>query len=273
MSIVAVVEPDDPRLADYRAVGEPERARRGGFIVAEGRFVVERLVAAGTCRVRSLLVNEASLEALRPSLADLPDETPVFVAPRGLFAALTGFDIHRGCLALADRPPKSSLSTWIADARVIVVLEGCSNADNIGGVFRNAAAFGVDGVLLSPTCGDPLYRKAIRTSMGAVLQVPFTVAPDWPAPLDALRAAGVAIVALTPRLDAISLDAFVARRRPAKMALLIGAEGDGLMRGSLTRADVCVRIPIASTVDSLNLAVAAGIVLSRLSEPSVSDTR
>ncbi len=147
----------------------------------------------------------------------------------------------------------------------MVILEHCNNADNVGGVLRNAAAFGAAGVILSPGSVDPLYRKAIRTSMGAAFQVPFLVA-EWPSVLDDLKSQGFFVAALTPDLSARSLDLFAAGPRPARLALLFGAEGDGLSAAALGRADARIRIPMASTADSLNVAVATGIALSRLSD-------
>jgi tRNA G18 (ribose-2'-O)-methylase SpoU len=148
-------------------------------------------------------------------------------------------------------------------ARLVIVLEAVANADNVGGVFRNAAAFGADAVLLSPSCCDPLYRKAIRTSMAATLQVPFARVADWPRGLETLEARGFTIVGLTPRASGQSLDNF-AVSRPARVALLAGNEGLGLSRESEAAVHQLVRVPIRSDVDSLNLAVAVGIVLSRL---------
>src|SRR5262249_25698345 len=149
-------------------------------------------------------------------------------------------------------------------ANTIVVLEGVANADNVGGVFRNAAAFGADGILLSPTCCDPMYRKAIRTSMGAVLRVPFARAANWPAAIDELRAAGFTMVALTPRGPSVTLDEFRSRPRPDRVALIVGTEGAGLTAAIEAAADCRVRIPTTGEVDSLNLAVAAGIALYAL---------
>jgi tRNA G18 (ribose-2'-O)-methylase SpoU len=148
---------------------------------------------------------------------------------------------------------------------VVVVLEGVTNADNVGGVFRNAAAFAADAVLLSPTCCDPLYRKAIRTSMGATLRLPYARLDEWPHGLDALRDRGFTIAALTPRQEAATFADFAASHQGAKVALLVGTEGDGLTPAAAAAAHVLVRIPIAPAVDSLNLAVAVGIALHQLS--------
>ena len=164
------------------------------------------------------------------------------------------------------RPPPEPADALIVRVRTLVVLEAVSNADNVGGIFRNAAAFGADGVLLGPTSCDPLYRKAIRTSMGAVLHVPFARcdAGDWPAALARARAAGLAIVALTPRAPADPLEAIAPRLASARLALVLGSEGVGVTDAVEAMADYRVRIPVSEHVDSLNVAVAAGIALYRI---------
>ena len=276
MATERITGADDPRIAEYRDVAEPELVRSRGLFVAEGRFVVRRLIEDGRFVVRSLLVSDAALRSLGPALDALPPTAPVYVCDAPDFLGITGHDIHRGCLALAERPAPKTLGDLVAldlspahlDARLkpcatVVILEGVTNADNVGGVFRNAAAFGADAVLLSPSSCDPLYRKAIRTSMAATLRMPFARVEPWPDGLETLRASGFSIVALTPREPALTLDAFAAER-PAKIALLLGTEGDGLSAAAEGMADVRVRIPIAPAVDSLNLAVASGIVLQRL---------
>jgi tRNA G18 (ribose-2'-O)-methylase SpoU len=256
----------DPRAAPYRDLSDGELLRRQGLFVAEGRLVVRRLVHARRYTIESLLLNEAALRDLDSTIALLDPSVPVLVCRTEDFAPLTGHHIHRGCLALARRPSPLAPASLVASAAALVVLEGVTNADNVGGVFRNAAAFDVDGVLLSPTTCDPLYRKAIRTSMAASLQVPFArVAPaEWDAVAPALHAAGLAVVALTPREPSEPLDRFASRPRPPRIALLIGTEGAGLSAGLESAADYRVRIPISDRVDSLNLAVAAGIALARL---------
>jgi len=256
----------DPRLALYRDVSDRELLVERGLFVAEGRLVVTRVIDNARDRVQSLLVNDAALRDLAPAIERLHASVPVLVCGPDDFLTVTGFHIHRGCLALVERPPAVPVDHFIERARTLVVLEGVANADNVGGVFRNAAAFGADGVLLSPTCCDPLYRKAIRTSMGAVLTVGFARvdANDWPAALTRVRASGMTIVALTPRQPSEPLDDFAARPRSPRTALVIGAEGGGLSPAVEAAADHCVRIPIRDGVDSLNLAVAAGIALHRL---------
>ena len=255
---------DDPRVAAYRGVSDPELLRSRNLFVAEGRIVVARLIEDGRWPVRSVLVSDAAKRDLEPTLAAIAARVPILVCEAADFLGITGYDIHRGCLALVERPPALPLEEVLAAAHLAVVLEGVGNADNVGGVFRNAAAFGADVVMLGPTCCDPLYRKAIRTSMGATLRVPFVHLDDWPAALTRLRAAGFSLVALTPREPSEPLDRFASRPRAPKLALLVGAEGQGLSAAVESAADDRVRIPIARGIDSLNLAVATGIALEHL---------
>jgi tRNA G18 (ribose-2'-O)-methylase SpoU len=264
-----ILTPDDPRAADYRGVSDPQLLRSRKLFIAEGRIVVTRLIEDGRWTIRSVLVSEAAKRDLEPMLAAIAARVPILVCEAAEFLGITGYDIHRGCLALVERRPALSLEAVLAGARLTVVLEGVSNADNVGGVFRNAAAFGADVVLLSPTCCDPLYRKAIRTSMGASLRVPFVQLGEWPASLPQLRAAGFQLVALTPREPSEPLDTFASRPRAPKLALLVGAEGPGLTAAVESAADDRIRIPIAPGIDSLNLAVATGIALEHLTRGKV----
>ena len=251
---------DDPRLAPFRGVRDPELVRARRQFIAEGRLVVQRAIEHERVRVRTVLVNEAAFVQLEPVLATVSPDTAVFVCAPTVFAELTGHDIHRGCLALVDRPSELTLDDAIRTANTIVVLEQVANADNVGAVFRHAAAFGCDAVVLSSGCCDPFYRKAIRTSMGAVLRVPCATASPWPAALARIRQAGFAIAVLTPRGPAVVLDAF-ARARPIRVALVAGAEGAGLSAEAESYADARVRIPISEDVDSLNVATAVAIAL------------
>jgi tRNA G18 (ribose-2'-O)-methylase SpoU len=255
---------DDRRLADYREIRDARLNLQGAF-VAEGRLIVSRLIERRAHAVRSVLVTAASRRALKAVLETLPDSVPVFEAPASFFETLTGFNLHRGCLALAERPAPTPWQAVAETPGPLVVLEGITDADNVGSVFRNAAAFGAGGVLLSPTCCDPLYRKAIRTSMGATLDLPFAQAVPWPGVLSELAARGVGVVALTPDLSGDPLDVFLARRTGRdRIALLLGTEGSGLTPEAMATAHHVVRIPTTRAVDSLNVAVVAGIVLSRL---------
>lgn len=265
MAEIALETPDDPRVAEYRDLRDPELIRVRGHFVAEGRLVVQRLIEGGRYSIRSLLLSTTTREALRPWLSRLDPSVPTYVCPVTHFLAITGFDIHRGCLALVERPPLASAVEVLAQAQLAVVLEDVANADNVGAVFRSAAAFGAGAVLLSPGCCDPLYRKAVRTSMAATLTLPFSRIAEWPAGLGILRASGFLLVALTPRDPAAPLDDFVRSNRLERIALLVGSESVGLTPAADAMADCRVRIPIRPEVDSLNLAVAAGVALSRLS--------
>jgi tRNA G18 (ribose-2'-O)-methylase SpoU len=263
MGVEHIYGADDPRVAGYHGVRDGELVRSRGLFVAEGRHIVRRVVEHGGYRVQSVLVNDAALHDLESVMARLGADVPVFVSGAKRLAEIAGYDVHRGCLALVHRPPPMPVDALIAAVTRLVVLEAVSNADNVGGIFRNAAAFGAGGVLLSPTCCDALYRKAIRTSMGATLRVPFASADthDWPHVLTRVKAAGFTIVALTPREPSETLKAFAVRPRAPRIALIVGAEGAGLTPAVEAAADHRVRIPISDGVDSLNVAVAAGIAL------------
>ena len=261
--LVTVGGLDDPRVDDYRNVPDPELLRARGVFVAEGRLVVRRLLETPRFRTRSVLLTHAAYPAVADIVRRCPD-LPVYVVTQAAMNEITGFNIHRGCLAIGERPPASRWTDLARHASLIVVLERVSNADNVGAIFRSAAAFGADAVLLGPACADPLYRKTIRTSMGAALSVPFAAMADWPADLAGLRAQGFGLLALTPRADAVALSSFDRPGQPssaAKTALLLGHEGDGLSSEAFALADVCVRIPIAAGVDSLNVSTAASIAL------------
>ncbi|HVZ20596.1 MAG TPA: RNA methyltransferase [Vicinamibacterales bacterium] len=243
----------------YRGVGEPAAMERLGLFVLEGRLVVRRAIESGV-RPESLLVTPAALDAL----ADLQPEHlpfPVYVATPEALNGVTGFNFHRGCVALARRPAALPSLDSLLHSPCLLALEGVGNPDNIGGLFRTASALGAGGVLLDRTSGDPLYRKAVRTSMGAVLRVPWTRVDGWSEAFDTVRRAGFTIVALTPSADAMPIER---APRPGRVVLLLGAEGPGLLAQTLALADLRVRIPIDPQADSLNVVVAAGIALQRL---------
>jgi tRNA G18 (ribose-2'-O)-methylase SpoU len=259
-------DPLDSRLTDYRSVSDPDLALRRGIFVAEGRLVVRRLLGDRRFVMRSVIVTEAARAALDDALAARPD-VPVYVVPLAVMTGVTGFNMHRGCLAIAERPRSVPWADLVSNARTLVVLERVANADNVGGVFRNAAAFGADAVLLDPDSTDPLYRKAIRTSMGAVLLVPSARAEPWPAVLRTLAARGFATVALTPASTAPPLAAAIAEAAAGSrpVALVLGHEGEGLTAGAIDACTHRARIPIASSLDSLNVAAAAAVALYELS--------
>lgn len=259
MPRVLRVRADDRSIVEFASVSDAEWLRRSSLFVAEGRLVVQRVIEDGRYRMHSMLLSETAWRALQPDVAGLAADVPVYVIPAEAFRDVTGFDLHRGCIALVERPPAQSLPDVVSHARLVVVLEDLANPDNVGGVFRNAAAFGADAVLLSPHCCDPLYRKAIRTSMAASLRVPFARVENWPADLHWLRSQGFMVVALTPHDPADRLESVVSWKRP--LALLAGAEGSGLSAHAHAAADVRIRIPLNAAVDSLNVAVAVGIAL------------
>jgi tRNA G18 (ribose-2'-O)-methylase SpoU len=257
VSLERVESVDDSRLADYRDIADGTLRARGGF-AAESREVVRRLLRERRFRVRSVLVSDGSLAALRD---DLDDTIRVLVAPQEVIRTVVGFNFHRGCMAIGERGPALGLGDVLARGpRSLVVCERVSNPDNVGGIFRNARAFGVGAVVLSPGSADPLYRKVVRVSMGAALGVPFVDATDWPATLDRLRAAGFTIAALATRGG---VDVETVPHAP-RTAVLVGTEDDGLSDDALARVDVRVTIPMAPDVDSLNVVVACGIALHRL---------
>jgi tRNA G18 (ribose-2'-O)-methylase SpoU len=251
----------DQRVADYTHVGEGAWLRDRGLFVAEGRLVVRRLFETRRFNVRSVLITRAAYAALADILA--PARCPIYVCEQDLMNQLAGFNFHRGCLALAERPSETSAVDLIPTARCLLALEGVGNPDNVGGLFRVAAAFGVDGILLDRTSGDPLYRKAIRTSMGSAFRVPFAQAGNWLDRLTEIRKAGADLVALTPDISATVLADYASRRSPdRRIVLMLGAEGAGLSREAIVAATARVRIPIVENVDSLNVVVAAGIALA-----------
>ena len=265
-----VVSPLDPRLLDYTIVKERDLLRDRGVFVAEGKLVVSRLLLPA-CRfhVRSMLVLEQRLNELLP-LAELRGDFPVYVADRPTMDAIVGFRFHQGCLAVGALDTHASAASVLdalpAGRRTVVVLEDLVDLDNVGSVFRNAAALGADAVLLSPRSADPMYRKAIRTSMGHALLLPWARFDIWPEGLDTLRTRGFALLALTPAPDAEPIAAAAARLDAAPLrgvALMLGAEGDGLSPAALRAADARVRIPMANDVDSINIATAAAVALHR----------
>jgi len=266
MAIERIESASDPRLIAYHGLRDPELLRARHLFAAEGRLVVRRVIEDSRYRVESILVNEAALNDLELTVASLSVDVPVWVCAADVLASVAGYDVHRGCLALVHRPPLTPIDELLTAAAMLVVVEAVANADNVGSLFRNAAAFGAGGVVLSPTCCDPLYRKAIRTSMGAALRVKFARADasDWPDVLMRVRGAGFTIVALTPRERSETLEAFTARPRPPKIALVVGAEGAGLTPAVESAADYRVCIPISGDVDSLNVASATAIALYRL---------
>ena len=259
MQLVEIADPADPRVADFRDLMDADvRPDRRGIVIAEGVNVVERL-ARSRYRTRAVLGVPARIEALRPVLEPL--DVPVYSVDKWTLSDIVGFRVTRGVLAAADRGAALDAAAVLAGARRVAVLEALNDFENLGALFRNAAAFGVDAVLLDPTCADPLYRRSVRVSMGHVLRVPFAVLPgDWPASLELVRAAGLRVLALTPGGAAVLRDVAV----PERWAVLLGAEGPGLSDAAMVLAHDRVRIPMAGGVDSLNVATAAAVAFAHL---------
>lgn len=264
LDIVHLTDPDDERLADYvsltdvalRSRHEPEK----GLYIAESSTVLGRALAAGH-RPRSVLVSPRwlpDLTAMLETRDPAGEPVRVYVAEPPVLEAITGFHVHRGALAAMHRPPLPAVADVIAGARRVAVLEDVVDHTNVGAAFRSAAAIGVDAVLVTPRCADPLYRRSVRVSMGTVFQVPWTRVDPWPGGIELLREAGFVTAALALSDDSVSLDALEADP-PERLALVLGAEGDGLKPATVAAADLTVRIPMAGGVDSLNVAAAGAV--------------
>jgi tRNA G18 (ribose-2'-O)-methylase SpoU len=263
---VEITDAADPRVADFRdlVAGDrrPGTPRGTGPVIVEGVPAVQRLLAS-PYRVRAVLGVPGRLAAL-----DLPEGVPAYEADKWLLSEVIGFRLTRGVLASADRRPPEDLDALLAGPdpaapRRLAVLEGLNDAENLGSVARSAVALGVDGLVLDPRCADPLYRRAVRVSMGHVLALPFAVLPDWPAGLARLHDAGYLTVALTPAADAVDLAAIDPHRHP-RTAVLLGAEGPGLTPEAQRAARVRARIPMRAGVDSLGVAAAAAVAFASL---------
>jgi tRNA G18 (ribose-2'-O)-methylase SpoU len=256
--IVEVRDVDDPRLADFRdltvADRRPDRPGGRGLVIAEGVIVVRRLLDS-PYPPRAVFGVPEKVSQLAADVA-----APCYTGSPELMAQVVGFHLNRGVLATADRAPVPRVPELIARSHHLAVLEGINDHENLGGLFRNAAALGVDAVLLGPRCADPLYRRSVRVSMGHVLRVPFVALGCWTGDLDALRGAGFRVAALTPVADAVPLPE--AGLGTGRVAWLLGAEGPGLSAEALAAADLAVRIPMAPGADSLNVATAAAIAFA-----------
>jgi tRNA G18 (ribose-2'-O)-methylase SpoU len=262
VTVLQVASADDERIGDFRALTDLELRTRweppNGLFIAEGELVIRRALRAGY-GLRSVLVDEKRVE----QFADLPAEAAIYAATPDVLESITGFHVHRGVLASFHRRPLPSLEELLTSASRLAVLEGLNTHTNLGALFRSAAALGIDAVVLSPSCADPLYRRAVRVSMGEVFAIPYAKAEAWPDALKVVSAAGFRLLALTPGDDSVPLQDLPAadRRRPA---LLLGAEGPGLSRAALAASDVRVAIPMQNGVDSLNVATAAAIAFWEL---------
>jgi tRNA G18 (ribose-2'-O)-methylase SpoU len=260
--LIPIDDPADPRVEPFLNVRERDLVGRQGRFVAEGEVVLA--VAAGRGLLEALLIDRKRVERLGPILARLDPGTPVYTASQGVLDAVAGFHIHRGILGIGRRPPEPSAAALLAglpERCVVLALFGIGNHDNMGGLFRNAAAFGARAVLLAPDCCDPLYRKAIRVSVGAALRVPFARFSPEEDPIAVFEAAGFECLALSPsgreRLSALE--------PPPRAAILLGAEGPGLPPELLARTRT-VRIPMSPGWDSLNVAAAGALALHHVAD-------
>ncbi|MFH5209151.1 TrmH family RNA methyltransferase [Antrihabitans sp. NCIMB 15449] len=255
--VVDIDDPADPRLDDFRDLNSsdrrPDLPDGKGLVIAEGVLVAQRMLAS-----RFEPVSFLGVERRRAELAtDLEaTDAPFYRTTADVMAEVVGFHLNRGVLAAASRPAPLDLHDVLAGARTVAVLEGVNDHENIGSIFRNAAGLGADAVLFGDSCADPLYRRAVRVSMGHVLRVPFARVPDWPRGLNILREHGFQVIALTPDPKAVSLAAAMTGEQ---VALLLGAEGPGLVEHTMRSSDVRARIPMAPGTDSLNVATAAAM--------------
>lgn len=269
MPLVPVADPDDPRLADYVGLTDVELRRRRepaeGLFVAEGEKVLRRALAAGYAP-RSLLLEQRWIGSLADVVARI--DVPAYVAPAALLASVTGYEVHRGALASLHRTALPAAGSLLARSHRVLVLEDLNDPTNLGAIFRSAAALGMDAILLSPRCADPLYRRSVKVSMGAVFTLPYARFDRWPDCFEEVKRSGFQLLALTPAADAHPLTE-VRGEDLARCALMLGAEGPGLSRRALDAADLRVRIPMGrdddagigagSDIDSLNVAAAAAV--------------
>ncbi|VEG57750.1 tRNA/rRNA methyltransferase SpoU [Mycolicibacterium aurum] len=258
--VVDIDDPDDPRLDDFRDLNSvdrrPDLPSGKGLVIAEGVLVVQRMLASRFVP-RALLGTERRLIELGGDLDAL--DAPFYRASAEVMAAAVGFHLNRGVLASASRAAELTIAQVIDGARTVAVLEGVNDHENLGSVFRNAAGLGVDAVIFGSGCADPLYRRAVRVSMGHALLVPFAKAEHWPADLKVLQDKGFQILAMTPDPAAQTLAEAMTELSGQRLAILVGAEGPGLQEHTMRSADVRVRIPMSRGTDSLNVATAAAL--------------
>lgn len=255
-----VTDPDDPRLDDFRDLNSvdrrPDLPTGKGLVIAEGVLVVQRMLAS-RFTPRALLGTERRLAELRDDLAGTA--APFYRTSAEVMAQAVGFHLNRGVLASAGRVTEPSVAEVVGGAHTVAVLEGVNDHENLGSIFRNAAGLGVDAVVFGSGCADPLYRRAVRVSMGHALLVPFARATDWPADLVRMREGGFRLLAMTPRGDARTRREAMTAVHNDRVAVLVGAEGPGLTTAALRISDMRVRIPMSRGTDSLNVATAAAV--------------
>ncbi len=263
MNLIPITDLDDPRLADYShqtdVALKKSLGSEHGLYLAESALVLERALGAGH-KPRSVLALGASVE---DAVALVGPDVPIFTGPGELLEHLTGYVLHRGLIASMHRPPLPTVESLLANATRVVILENVADPTNVGAIFRSVAGIGADAVLVTERCSDPFYRRAIRVSMGTVLQVPWTRLGPWAATSELLSSHGFHVAALALEPGAVSLRTFAADA-PAKVALVLGAEGEGLTREAIAAADTIVRIPMAHGIDSLNVGATAAVAMYAL---------
>ncbi|OBF04103.1 rRNA methyltransferase [Mycobacterium sp. ACS4054] len=260
LNVQDVDDPDDPRLDDFRDLNSvdrrPDLPSGKGLVIAEGVLVVQRMLAS-RFTPHALLGTERRLGEIAAELAG--NAAPFYRASADVMAQVVGFHLNRGVLAAARRVPEPGVAELLDHARTVAVLEGVNDHENLGSIFRNAAGLGVDAVVFGGGCADPLYRRAVRVSMGHALLVPYARATDWPAELATLKDKGFRLLAMTPDTRACALPEAMAAARDERVAVLVGAEGPGLTPATLRMSDVRVRIPMSRGTDSLNVATAGAL--------------
>ncbi|KDE99073.1 rRNA methyltransferase [Mycolicibacterium aromaticivorans JS19b1 = JCM 16368] len=260
MEVVDITDPGDPRVDDFRDLNSvdrrPDLPSGKGLVIAEGVLVAQRMIAS-RFTPHAFLGTDRRLAELGDDLSGVP--APFYRATAEVMAEVVGFHLNRGVLAAARRPPTLTLAEVLDDARTVAVLEGVNDHENLGSIFRNAAGLGVDAVVFGSGCADPLYRRAVRVSMGHALLVPFARAERWPADLGELRERGFRLLAMTPDPAAQTLAEAMAGLAGDRVAVLVGAEGPGLTETVMRASDVRVRIPMSRGTDSLNVATAAAL--------------
>lgn len=260
LDVVDIDDPGDPRVDDFRDLNSvdrrPDLPSGKGLVIAEGVLVAQRMIAS-RFTPHAFLGTDRRLRELVDDLNGV--HAPFFRASAEVMAEVVGFHLNRGVLAAARRPPELALAEVLDGARTVAVLEGVNDHENLGSIFRNAAGLGVDAVIFGTGCADPLYRRAVRVSMGHALLVPFARARQWPGDLDELRRRGFRLLAMTPDPAAQTLAAAMAGLVDQKVAVLVGAEGPGLTETAMRASDVRVRIPMSRGTDSLNVATAAAL--------------
>lgn len=260
LDVIDITDPADPRIDDFRDLNSvdrrPDLPSGKGLVIAEGVLVAQRMLAS-RFNPHALLGTDRRLAELAADLSGAG--VPYYRASAEVMAAAVGFHLNRGVLAAARRAPECSVTEVLVGARTVAVLEGVNDHENLGSIFRHAAGLGVDAVVFGAGCADPLYRRAVRVSMGHALLVPFARSDSWPGDLDTLRDNGFALLAMTPHPQAVTLAAAMGQVADQKVAVLVGAEGPGLSETALRRSDARVRIPMARGTDSLNVATAAAL--------------